>query len=52
MATYKCQKCGIVKDDTLTSQLNTSITCSVIENSTEIAFHSWKMISEEDLVCG
>ncbi|RBP32994.1 hypothetical protein DFR65_102330 [Oceanihabitans sediminis] len=52
MATYKCEKCGIQKNDTLSSQLNTSTTCNVSENDSELSFHKWKMISEEDLVCG
>jgi hypothetical protein len=50
MATYKCKICGISKDDTITSQLNTSVTCKTSENNVEVAFHDWEMVSVEDLV--
>ena len=48
MATYKCLKCGIHKNDTLNSQLNTSLTCDVSDNNTETMFHKWNKIAEED----
>ncbi|WP_417371196.1 hypothetical protein [Gelidibacter japonicus] len=51
MATYKCRKCGISKNDTLNSQLNTSITCTVLEDHSDVVFHAWEKTSEEDLVC-
>ncbi len=51
MATYKCRKCGIHKNDTLNSQLNTPITCTAFEKDTDIVFHSWQMVSEEDVIC-
>ncbi|WP_302476793.1 hypothetical protein [Winogradskyella undariae] len=41
MATYKCSICGIHKNDTVTSQLNTSITCKSSENTVEVVFHKW-----------
>ncbi len=49
MSTYKCLKCGIIKDDTVNSQLNTSITCTTSESNSEVLFHSWEKTSEEDL---
>ncbi|WP_161805004.1 hypothetical protein [Lacinutrix mariniflava] len=51
MATYKCRKCRIYKNDTLNSQLNTSATCTAIEDNNEVVFHGWELISEEDLRC-
>ena len=51
MATYKCRKCGIRKNDTLNSQLNTSVTCSAKEKDANVVFHSWEKLSEEDLIC-
>ena len=51
MSTYKCLKCGIYKNDTLNSQLNTSTTCSALQDHTEVVFHNWEKTSEEDLVC-
>lgn len=51
MATYKYRKCGVRKSDTLNSQLNTSVTCTALEKDTEVVFHSWEKLSEEDLVC-
>ncbi|WP_179315393.1 hypothetical protein [Winogradskyella undariae] len=48
MATYKCNICGIYKNDTLNSQLNTSITCRELENNSEVIFHHWAKISEEN----
>lgn len=51
MATYTCQKCGIRKNDTLISQLNTPTTCTALEQDVEVVFHDWEMISEEDLMC-
>ncbi|MGV8812798.1 MAG: hypothetical protein ACOH2D_01690 [Gelidibacter sp.] len=51
MATYKCQHCGVIKNDTLNSQLNTSITCTASIANTEVVFHGWAKVSEEDLVC-
>ena len=51
MATYKCRQCDVTKNDTLNSQLNTSITCTALEEDTEVVFHNWEKTSEEDLVC-
>ncbi|HLV13675.1 MAG TPA: hypothetical protein VKY41_00720 [Xanthomarina sp.] len=51
MATYKCKTCGTYKNDTLTSQLNTSTICKASNNISEIEFHKWHKVSEEDLVC-
>ena len=51
MATYTCLKCGIRKNDTLNSQLNTRTTCTALEKDTEVVFHDWAKISEEDLIC-
>ena len=51
MSTYKCRQCGVTKNDTLNSQLNTSITCSALKENTEVVFHNWEKISDEDLVC-
>ncbi|QNK77704.1 hypothetical protein H7F37_01030 [Winogradskyella sp. PAMC22761] len=48
MATYKCSICGIHKNDTVTSQLNTSITCKSSENDVDVVFHHWVKISEEN----
>jgi len=50
MATYKCRTCEIYKNDTITSQLNTSTVCKTLENNTEVIFHNWEKVSEEDLV--
>ncbi|EPR71917.1 hypothetical protein ADIWIN_3115 [Winogradskyella psychrotolerans RS-3] len=50
MATYKCCICGIHKNDTVTSQLNTSTTCKSLENTVEVVFHKWNLISEDDLM--
>ncbi len=47
MATYKCRKCNIQKNDTLISQLETKPTCSVGAN--DINFHDWEQVSQEDL---
>ncbi len=49
MATYKCRICGIYKNDTLNSQLNTSITCIPLEGTKKPGFHGWDKVSEEDL---
>ena len=51
MSTYKCLKCGVTKNDTLNSQLNTSVTCTALEDNTEVVFHAWEKTSEEDLIC-
>ncbi|MBU2940361.1 hypothetical protein KO494_12515 [Lacinutrix sp. C3R15] len=51
MATYKCQICGIQKYDTVSSQLNTSITCKGTEVDPEVGFHGWELVSSEDLIC-
>ena len=51
MATYTCRQCGVTKNDTVNSQLNTSITCTALEEETEVVFHGWEKVSEEDLVC-
>lgn len=51
MSTYKCRQCGVIKNDTLNSQLNTSITCTDLEQNAEVVFHAWEKTSEEDLVC-
>ncbi|WP_189702639.1 hypothetical protein [Subsaximicrobium wynnwilliamsii] len=50
MSTYKCRKCGVYKNDTVNSQLNTSATCTASEKNDEVVFHSWECISDEDLV--
>lgn len=49
MATYTCRICGINKNDTLNSQLNTSITCIPSESTKDVGFHGWDKVSEEDL---
>ena len=51
MSIYRYLKCGVTKNDTLNSQLNTSITCTALEEETEVVFHGWEKVSEEDLVC-
>jgi len=51
MATYKCKICGVQKNDTITSQLNTPLTCKGSKEDFEVHFHKWKQISVEDLIC-
>ena len=52
MATYTCRQCGVTNNDTVNSQLNTSITFTTLEEETEVIFYGWEKVSEEDLVCG
>ncbi|WP_170233981.1 hypothetical protein [Bizionia myxarmorum] len=51
MSTYKCRNCGTYKNDTVSSQLNTSTTCNAKETNIKLKFHNWEKIAEEDLVC-
>ncbi|WP_161804620.1 hypothetical protein [Lacinutrix himadriensis] len=51
MATYKCKICGIQKNDTVSSQLKTTITCKGTEENPEVGFHNWEQVSCEDLIC-
>ena len=42
MATYTCRQCGVTNNDTVNSQLNTSITFTTLEEETEVIFYGWE----------
>ena len=48
MATYKCNTCGITKNDTLISKMAVPPRCKQANSSATLSHHSWVKISNDN----